>query len=184
MLSSRRSPWRTRKARSDGGSRTGSEVRPLIRLDRLPGRTRAPELLLTDRLVLRRPIEDDVTAIFASAFAPEGEGYMRFDVPNAKFGSSNGDVVLDDDDAVVGLSACTGDRANEARALSLATVDPEVEIGTELRIVWGEPDGGSRKTTVQPHRQKEVRVIVSPVPYSEVVRTSYAEGWRTEQTVS
>ena len=37
---------------------------------------------------------------------------------------------------------------------------------------------------MQRHRQKEVRVIVSPVPYSEVVRTSYAEGWRTEQTVS
>jgi len=27
----------------------------LIRLDRLPGRARAPELLLTERLVLRRP---------------------------------------------------------------------------------------------------------------------------------
>ena len=127
---------------------------------------------------------DDVTEIFASVFAPEGEGYMPFDVPNANYGSSNFDAVLDQDDAVVGLSLFTGYSANEARALSLATVDPEVEIGTELRVVWGEPDGGSRKTTVQRHRQKEVRVIVSPVPYSEVVRTSYAEGWRTEQPVS
>ena len=42
----------------------------------------------------------------------------------------------------------------------------------------------SLKTTVQPHRQKEVRVIVSPVPYAEVARTSYAEGgWRAEQVV-
>ena len=38
------------------------------------------------------------------------------------------------------------------------------------RVVWGEPDGGTRKTTVEPHEQNEVRVIVSPVPYSEVAR--------------
>ena len=126
---------------------------------------------------------DDVTEIFASVFAPEGEGYMPFDIPNANYGSSNFDAVLDEDDNVVGLSLFTGYSANERRALSLATVDPEIEIGTELRVVWGEPDGGSRKTTVQPHRQKEVRVIVSPVPYSEVVRSSYAEGWRTEGAV-
>jgi vanillate/3-O-methylgallate O-demethylase len=87
--------------------------------------------------------------------------------------------VLDDDDNVVGLSLFTGYSANEKRGLSLATIDPGIEIGTELRVVWGEPDGGSRKSTVQPHRQKDVRVIVSPVPYAEVVRSSYAEGWRT-----
>ena len=126
---------------------------------------------------------EDVTDIFASVFAPDGEGYMPFDIPNANYGSSNFDSVLDDGGDVVGLSLFTGYSANEKRALSLATVDPEIEIGTELRVVWGEPDGGSRKTTVLPHRQKEVRVIVSPVPYSEVVRTSYAEGWRTEQPV-
>ena len=77
--------------------------------------------------------------IFASVFAPEGEGYMPFDVPNANYGSSNFDAVLDQDDAVVGLSLFTGYSANETRALSLATVDPEVEIGTELRVVWVSP---------------------------------------------
>jgi vanillate/3-O-methylgallate O-demethylase len=110
---------------------------------------------------------------------------MPFDVPNANYGSSNFDAVLDEDDTVVGLSLFTGYSANEKRALSLATVDPDVEIGSELRVVWGEPDGGSAKSTVQRHRQKEVRVIVSPVPYSEVVRTSYAEGsWRAEGVAS
>jgi vanillate/3-O-methylgallate O-demethylase len=63
--------------------------------------------------------------------------------------------------------------------LSLATVDPEIEVGTEVTVLWGEPDGGSRKTTVQPHRQIEVRATVSPVPYAETARTQYAEGWRT-----
>jgi vanillate/3-O-methylgallate O-demethylase len=125
---------------------------------------------------------DDMSEIFASVFEPEGEGYQFFDLPNANYGSSNFDSVIDEDGKIVGLSLFTGYSANEKRALSLATVDPEIEIGAELKVVWGEPDGGSRKTTVQPHRQKGVRVIVSPVPYSEVVRREYAAGWRTSGT--
>ena len=46
-------------------------------------------------------------------------------------------------------------------------------------MIWGEPDGGSRKTTVQPHEQFAVRAIVSPAPYSAVARESYRHGWRT-----
>ena len=122
--------------------------------------------------------DEDIVEIFASVLAPEGDGYQPFDLPNANYGSSNFDAVINDSGKVVGLSLFTGYSANEKRALSLATVDADVEIGTELRVVWGEPDGGSRKTTVQPHRQKEVRVIVSPVPYSEVARREYATGWR------
>jgi vanillate/3-O-methylgallate O-demethylase len=123
---------------------------------------------------------DDMTEIFASAlFAPEGEGYQFFDVPNANYGSSNFDSVIDADGNIVGLSLFTGYSANEKHCLSLATVDHEIEEGTELRVIWGEPDGGTRKTAVQPHRQKDVRVVVSPVPYAKVARLEYASGWRT-----
>jgi vanillate/3-O-methylgallate O-demethylase len=73
----------------------------------------------------------------------------------------------------------TGYSANEKRALSLATVDPNVEIGAPVHVVWGEPDGGTRKLTVEPHQQIAVRAVVSPVPYSVTARTEYAEGWRT-----
>ena len=46
--------------------------------------------------------------------------------------------------------------------------------------MWGEPDGGTLKTTVdRPERQINVQAIVSPVPYSEPARLQYAEGWRT-----
>ena len=49
----------------------------------------------------------------------EGEDYMPFDIPNANYGSSNFDAVLDEDDNVVGLSLFTGYSANErARALA------------------------------------------------------------------
>ena len=114
-------------------------------------------------------------------FAPEGEGYQFFDVPNANYGSSNFDSVVDADGTVVGLSMFTGYSANEQHCLSLATVDHEIEEGTELQVVWGEPDGGTRKTAIQPHRQKSVRVVVSPVPYAKVARLEYAEGWRTSR---
>lgn len=33
--------------------------------------------------------------------------------------------------------------------------------------------------TVDPDKQAEIRVVVSPVPYSRVARESYATGWRT-----
>src|SRR5689334_23964012 len=47
-----------------------------------------------------------------------------------------------------------GYSANESLGLSLGVVDPDVPIGTELTLIWGEPDGGSSKPTVQPHEQK------------------------------
>ena len=65
-------------------------------------------------------------------------------------------------------------------------VDPDVEVGSELTLVWGEANGGSRKTTVERHRQAEIRVVVSPVPYSKVVReTERSESPRfTKATIS
>ncbi|MST31166.1 aminomethyl transferase family protein [Acidimicrobiaceae bacterium USS-CC1] len=122
---------------------------------------------------------EDVARIFASMLDPDDEGYQVFDVPIANYGSSNYDAVVDADDTVVGLSMFSGYSANEKRALSLATVDAGVPLGTELRVIWGEPGGGSRKPTVQPHRQIEVRAVVSPVPYSVTARREYHGGWRT-----
>ncbi len=121
---------------------------------------------------------EDVAKLLASPVGP-APGYQFFDLPNANYGSSNFDSVVDADGKVVGLSMFTGYSANERAALSLATVDPDVPIGAEVRVIWGEPDGGTRKTTVQPHEQLAVRAIVSPAPYSVVVRESYHRGWRS-----
>ena len=122
---------------------------------------------------------EDVSDIFASLLDLDSEGYQVFDLPNANYGSSNFDSVVDADGNVVGVSMFTGYSANERRALSLATISPEIEVGTELQVVWGEPNGGTKKANVQPHKQKHVRVIVSPVPYAVTARLEYAEGWRT-----
>jgi len=124
---------------------------------------------------------EDIAKVYASLFDTESVGYQFFDLPVANYGSSNFDSVLDHDGNVVGYSMFSGYSANEKRALSLATVDPEVEIGSEVTVVWGEPDGGTRKKTVEPHEQLGVRAVVSPVPYSVAARLEYAEGWRTAQ---
>jgi glycine cleavage system aminomethyltransferase T len=89
--------------------------------------------------------------------------------------------VLHDGD-LVGLSTFSGYSYNERAMLSLAIVDCDVEIGTEVTLVWGEEDGGSVKPVVERHEQAELRAVVSPCPYSEVARTSYAEGWRSRTT--
>jgi vanillate/3-O-methylgallate O-demethylase len=49
-------------------------------------------------------------------------------------------------------------------------------------VVWGEPGGGSKKTTVEPHEQIAVRAVVSPAPYAETARGDYHGGWRSKAT--
>ena len=52
-----------------------------------------------------------------------------------------------------------------------AMVDESLsEPGNQVTLIWGEENGGSKKTTVERHKQIEIRVVVSSVPYSRVVR--------------
>jgi syringate O-demethylase len=75
---------------------------------------------------------------------------------------------------MVGVSTFSGYSSNESSMLSLAMVDLDVsEPGTQVTLVWGEEGGGSAKPVVERHEQTEIRAIVSPAPYAEVVRTSY-----------
>jgi vanillate/3-O-methylgallate O-demethylase len=122
--------------------------------------------------------DEDLAEVLGAPIAPS-PGYQFFDLPNANYGSSNFDSVLDADDNVVGLSLFTGYSSNERKGLSLATVNPDVPIGAEVRVLWGEPDGGSEKTTVEPHEQFAVRAVVSPAPYAETARSEYHAGWRS-----
>jgi vanillate/3-O-methylgallate O-demethylase len=124
---------------------------------------------------------EDMAKIFASMVTGGDTHYKYFDLPLANYASTNADRVVDAGGRTVGISMFTGYSYNERSALSLATVDHEIPVGTELKVVWGEPDGGTRKTTVEPHEQIEVRAVVSPVPYSKVARETYAQGWRTER---
>ncbi|HEX6636117.1 MAG TPA: hypothetical protein VF033_00555 [Steroidobacteraceae bacterium] len=123
---------------------------------------------------------EDLGRILASLAERDSLPCKFFDLPIANYASSSYDVVKLGD-RVVGLSMFTGYSHNERCGLSLGVVDADVEVGTELTLVWGEEGGGTVKPTVERHRQCEVRVKVAPAPYSRDARTTYHAGWRTQQ---
>jgi vanillate/3-O-methylgallate O-demethylase len=121
---------------------------------------------------------DDVTKVFRSMLEPGAEHYKHLDLPISAYASASYDRVMLGS-KIVGISTFSGYSYNERSMLSLGTVDPDIKIGAELTLVWGEPNGGTLKPTVERHKQIEIRVVVSPVPYSKVAREAYAKGWRT-----
>ena len=124
---------------------------------------------------------EDVAEAMHTLFGKD-DPVKYIDLPLSNYSTWPYDKVLHDGEAV-GISTFSGYSFNERSMLSLAIVDSDVEIGTEVTLVWGEEGGGSAKPVVERHRQAEIRAVVSPCPYSEVARTSYHEGWRSKATV-
>jgi vanillate/3-O-methylgallate O-demethylase len=125
---------------------------------------------------------EDVAAAIQTLFET-GDPAKYIDLPLSNYSTWPNDKLLLDGEQV-GVSTFSGYSYNERSLLSLGVVNSDVEVGTEVVLVWGEENGGSAKPVVERHRQVEIRAIVSPVPYSEVARTSYAEGsWRQKATV-
>src|SRR5580698_536578 len=122
---------------------------------------------------------DDVVKDFKSMFEPGKEHYKYIDLPLSNYTSASYDRVHVGG-KTVGVSMFAGYSYNERSMLSLGVVDPDVAIGNEVTLVWGEEGGGTQKTTVERHKQIEIRAIVSPVPYGKVAREEYAAGWRTQ----
>jgi len=122
--------------------------------------------------------DEDVTRTLGTMFQ-KGDRAKFIDWPSAVYSMHPFDTVTMNDEAV-GVSTWVGYTANEGKMLTLAILDADcAQPGTEVTFVWGEPDGGSRKPTVEAHVQTEIRAVVSPVPYVETVRRSYRpDGWR------
>ena len=101
-----------------------------------------------------------------------GVPYKYLDLPVADYGNmQHRDEVRTLGGELIGLSAYTGYTVNERKILSIAVVDTEhATPGEEVTVLWGEPDGGSRKPRVERHRQTLVRATVAPAPYASAVR--------------
>jgi vanillate/3-O-methylgallate O-demethylase len=122
---------------------------------------------------------DDVNKVFASMFAPPGENYKFIDLPLSNYGSSSFDSIMSGG-KVIGASMFSGYSFNERKMLSLGFVEEQYATpGTKLTLVWGEENGGTKKTTVERHKQMEMRVEVGPTPYGQQARETYHQGWRT-----
>lgn len=145
----------------------------------------ALEKMLQERRPQRKKVTfewngEDLSKVFASLFERGSEPYKFFDLPIANYASSSYDAVTMNG-KVVGLSMFTGYSHNERCGLSLGVVDESINVGDVLTLVWGEENGGTKKPTVERHKQYEVRVQVAAVPYSRDAREGYHHGWRTRQ---
>jgi glycine cleavage system aminomethyltransferase T len=107
--------------------------------------------------------DEDVVDVFASLFEDEPAKFLDLPVPWRS--TSHHDAVRDGDDPV-GTSMWAAYTYNERTVISLAVVDRAVaDPGTELTLVWGEPDG-RRNPAVERHARTEISTTVAPVPYT------------------
>jgi glycine cleavage system aminomethyltransferase T len=115
---------------------------------------------------------EDVLRVIGSQLETGGRSkFMEF--PSAVYAMHPYDAVLVDGETV-GISTWIGYSSNERKMLTLAILDREhAAPGTEVSLLWGEENGGTRKLAVERHEQCEIKAIVSPVPYSKVARESY-----------
>jgi len=121
----------------------------------------------------------DVAKVVESLLEPGQEHYKFIDWPLSNYASSSFDSITSGG-TVVGLSMFSGYSYNERSFLSLGVIDESLAApGTAVTLVWGEEGGGTKKTTVERHKQIELRATVGPVPYSREVREGYQQGWRT-----
>ena len=105
---------------------------------------------------------EDVAHAIGTLFE-KGDPAKYIDFPLSNYATWPYDKLLQDGE-LVGVSTFSGYSYNERSYLSLAMVDSDVELGTEVTLVWGEEGGGSSKPVVERHVQTEIRAIVSPVP--------------------
>jgi syringate O-demethylase len=123
---------------------------------------------------------EDVMRVMSSNFV-KGDRAKSMEFPSSVYSMHPFDQVLIDG-KLIGLSTWIGYSVNEGKMLTLAMIDSEhATPGTKVTLLWGEENGGTSKPTVEPHVQTEITGVVSSVPYSEVARDAYADGWRTRQ---
>lgn len=126
---------------------------------------------------------EDVLRVMSSAFSKGADRAKYMEFPSAVYAMHPFDKVLTPNGDMAGLSTWIGYTQNEGKMLSLAMLDAEHAVpGTKVSLLWGEENGGTRKLTVEPHVQTEIRAVVAAVPYTEAARDSYADSWRTRQT--
>src|SRR6202789_602775 len=119
----------------------------------------ALEKMVKDKRPQRKKVtfewnREDLGKIFASLLEPAGQNAKYFNVPIANYASSSYDAVKMGG-KTVGFSMFGGYSYNERVGLSLGVVDENINVGDVLTLVWGEENGGTKKVTVERHKQGE-----------------------------
>ena len=115
---------------------------------------------------------EDVEAIYRSQLH-HGENAKFMEFPSAHYAAHPYDRVMSGE-RMVGLSTYPCYLAVDRRWISLAMVDEEVnKIGETVTLIWGEPNGGSKKPGVEHHYQTEIKAKIAPWPYVQFAREQY-----------
>lgn len=108
---------------------------------------------------------EDVIAIQTSILRG-GDNGKFMEMPNAHYAAHPYDMVLSKG-RLIGLSTYPGYLSVDHQWISLATIDAgDAQMDEEVTVVWGEPNGGSKKPGVERHVQKEIRARIRAWPYS------------------
>lgn len=116
---------------------------------------------------------DDVSSIYRSLMIP-GKNGKYMEMPTAHYSSYPYDSVLNGTGDIVGVSTYTSFLAPDNAWVSLAVVDEAYcKEGTEITLIWGEPQGGSARPMVEKHLQMPVRGTVASWPFSQLAQKGY-----------
>jgi vanillate/3-O-methylgallate O-demethylase len=110
---------------------------------------------------------EDAAEILSSSLLNKEDNAKFMETPWCGYSLYPCDEVLKDDKHV-GIAQMTINSANARAFMSLAVVEMEHSApGTELTLVWGEPD--SKRPLVESHTLRKIRVVVAPAPYYEKI---------------
>ena len=116
----------------------------------------------------------DVLDVLARSLFPNGATPARYiNTPSPMYATFESDAVMNGGD-LVGISQWSAHSPNAEAYLSLALIGiDQAEPGTELTLLWGEPN--SRRPAVERHEVRPIRATVAPAPYFEKVIKSGAQ---------
>jgi vanillate/3-O-methylgallate O-demethylase len=107
---------------------------------------------------------DDVAKVYQGALYGGSGRYKYLATPLGRYARVHLDSVFDGD-RVAGLSTLCGYTVNVGDWMSVAFLDEQdARDGRELRLLWGEENGGTSKLGVESHVQTDIRVTVSTRP--------------------
>jgi len=108
---------------------------------------------------------DDVAKVFASMYEQADRRFKYIEMPAAFYGGAHVDRV-ERHGRLIGVSPLASYSSNVRSWISLAMIDEsEVRFGSEVELVWGEPDGGSGNPLVERHSQTTIRATVARRPF-------------------
>jgi glycine cleavage system aminomethyltransferase T len=119
------------------------------------------------RKVWLRWHRDDVAKVFASQYEPGDKRFKYIDMPAAFYGGAHGDRV-EKDGRLIGVSPLASYSSNVRAWISLAMLDEaDAEYGSDVDLIWGEPNGGSANPQVERHTQTTIRATVIQRPFPQ-----------------